>query len=293
MTPKNIPQDINIELLLSYYSEHEFKVHFDGLHKRNVYHDLVEIVENDEKTFELTIGRNSLYHILPQYMFHPFDRFKDVSKAGGKDAFQKAFDEQKAEAENAQKLFEPLDLLLLLLKKDLWQKTIDYVDTNKVIIDLIGDRLTEEQKRNRFIRQFIPLLPSCKDIRGNKTMLTLLLRNVFLNEELQIEPKSIEQEFTDIDPEYQERLSGEIGALYLGNKFHEQVTVYTIHYWSEDECNENFLKFIKEIEELRDFIQDYFIALDEIVRFEITTDAGPLRLSDHRNYNYLNYNTNL
>lgn len=300
MTLKNVPQDINIELLLSYLPPGTCKVRLGGLHKRNTYHDLVELAENADNTLELTIGRNSLYHVLPEYMFHPIDRFGGSAEMDEQERFQKEHKAQKVEVENAQKLFAPLDLMLLRLHMDTRERLSVYTDTDKIIIDLIGDKLTEKQKQNRFIRQIIPLLPSCRNIRGNNTLITMLLRKVFLNEDLLIEVQDLHQDFIDFDPNnpekpqrYQERLPGEVDSIYLGNEFQEQVTTYTVHYWSDDECNENFLRFIDEIEELRAFIQDYFIALDNIIRFEIVKDEEPLRLSDPDNYNYLNYNTNL
>ena len=290
---KNIPQDINAELLLSYLPKGSCKVHFGGLHKRNTYHDLVEFADNAEGTYELTLGRNSLYHVLPEYVFHPIDRFDSLLKTSEQEAFQKEYDIQKKEVENALQFFAPLDSLLLLLRMEIRERLSVYTDTNKVIIDMIGDRLTEKQKSNRFIRQLLPILPSCRNIRGNRTLITILLRKIFLKEDLWIEAKNDHHEFTDLEPRYQDSLSGEVGALYLGNVYQEQVTTYTVHYWSEEDCDENFLKFIDEVEELRAFIQDYFISLDEIIRFEIVKDDEPLRLSDQDKYNYLNYNTNL
>ena len=226
-------------------------------------------------------------------MFHPIDRFDSLLKTSEQEAFQKEYDIQKKEVENALQFFAPLDSLLLLLRMEIRERLSVYTDTNKVIIDMIGDRLTEKQKSNRFIRQLLPILPSCRNIRGNRTLITILLRKIFLKEVLWIEAKNDHHEFTDLEPRYQDSLSGEVGALYLGNVYQEQVTTYTVHYWSEEDCDENFLKFIDEVEELRAFIQDYFISLDEIIRFEIVKDDEPLRLSDQDKYNYLNYNTNL
>ena len=293
MIPKNIPQDINVELLLSYLSQDDIKVRFGGLHKRNTYHDLIELLNNTDDTLELTVGRNSLYHILPEYMFHPIDRFKDIPKTTDRELFQKEHEAQTQEAENAKKFFAPFDLLLLLLRRDLREQLNTYADSNKVLIDIIGDSLTEEQRQNRFIKQLIPLLPSCKNIRGNNTLLTFLLRKILMEENLRIEPRSIVQEFSDKKPRYQERLLGEVGALYLGDTYQEEATVYTIHYWSDDECTDHFHQFLKELEELRVFIQDYFVAVGDILRFEIVKDEEPTVLSTNEKYYYLNYNTNL
>ena len=293
MSLKNIPQDLNIELLLSYLPEGSCKVHFGGLHKRNTYHDLTELSENEDNTFDLVIGRNSLYHILPEYMFHPIDRFENLPKLSEQEMFQKEYEAQTEEAENARRFFAPLDLMLLQLRMDLRDRLSIYTDSNKILIEMIGDQITEKQKQNRFIRQFIPLLPFCKNIRGNWTLLTILLRKIFIAENLRIDSTHSKHDFTDALPRYQEHVSGELGSLYVGNEYSEHVNTYTIHYWSESECTADFPKFLEELEELRGFIQDYFVALDDLIRFEIVNDDEPLILSGEDKYHYLNHNTNL
>ena len=45
MLPKNIPDDINIELLLSLFPEGQCKVSFIGTHKRNTYNDFMGLEE--------------------------------------------------------------------------------------------------------------------------------------------------------------------------------------------------------------------------------------------------------
>lgn len=84
-----------------------------------------------------------------------------------------------------------------------------------------------------------------------------------------------------------------MGDCFAGNSYDEDTHTYTIHYWSDERCDELFPKFIKDVEEFRLFIQDYFLALGDILHFDIVTDAPPLRLNDNKKYNYLNYNTNL
>ena len=63
----NIPDDINIELLLSYFPEGSLKVAMRGLHKRNAYNDIVDTEEKKDGTVVVGVGRNSLYNALPEY----------------------------------------------------------------------------------------------------------------------------------------------------------------------------------------------------------------------------------
>lgn len=293
MVPKNIPDDINVEVILPYFPEGMCKVLFKGLHKRNSYCDLLDIEEKKDGSLLLSVGRNSLYNMLPEYMFHPIDRFDNIPVNEAKKMYTEEIEKQEKEKEKAYKFFAPIDLLLLKLRTDIREKMRNLIEGNKVLIDILADRLTEEQMSNRFIKKSLPFMPSCKHIRGDKTLLTLLLRKIFLDEGINIEIHIKCKTFTDNHPRYEDSLGCEIGDGFVGNKYEESVIQYDVHYWSDDDCDENFLTFVNEVEPFRLFIQDYFMSVEEILIFDISKDEAPLRLSDEIVYNYLNYNTNI
>ncbi len=293
MQPKNIPEDINVELLLFYFPEESYKVVFRGLHKRNSYKDIVDVEEKYDGTFLLGIGRNSLYNSLPEFIFHAVDRFDNIPKSEEKERFAEEYQKQEQEKENAYEFFAPIDLLLLKLRVLVRERLNEYVDNNKVLIDIISDGLTDEQKSNRFIRHTLKFIPACKTIRGDKTLLTLLLRKVFMEEDLKIEKRHEIVTYKDEEPRYVDGLEAVLEESYVGNIFDERTTIYDIHYWSEEDCNESFHKFIDDIKSYQDFLQDYFLSIEETLRFNICKDEAPLRLSDDIVFNYLNYNTNL
>ena len=293
MLPKNIPEDINVELLLSYFPEGSCKVALKGLHKRNSYKDIIDIEERRDGSLILGIGRNSLYNSLPEFMFHPVDRFDNIPKIEEKERFAEEYQKQEKEKENAYKFFAPIDLLLLKLRVKVRNYLNEYTHSNKVLIGIIGDKLTDEQKKNRFIQQTLQFIPSCKNIRGDKTLLTFMLRKVFMEEGLKIEVHRKVITYTDKTPRYSDGFDSAIGETYVGNVFDEESARYDIHYWSEDDCDENFIKFVEDVEQYRLFIQDYFLSIEDALYFYICTDDAPLRLSDEIIFNYLNYNTNL
>lgn len=291
--PQLLPGDINAELLLTYYPKGTCKVRLKGLHKRNTYQDIVEMSPHSDDSFLLTIGRNSLYNALPEYMFHPIDRFDNLPKYEEKERFEEQLDQQKEEIEHAYRFFAPIDTLLIWLRSEVRERLEQYANEDIIMQQIIGDRLTDEQRSNRFIRQILPFLPICRNIRGNKTLLTLLLRKIFMEEGLAIEMSRQETTQTDEQPRYQESVGMEVGSGYVGNTFDDLVTTYTIHYWSDDECGPQFMQFTREVEELRLFLRDYFLAVEEVLHFVICHDEPSLRLGDDIFYNYLNYNTNL
>ena len=121
----------------------------------------------------------------------------------------------------------------------------------------------------------------------------LTLKGYSSNKGLNIDIHRKTMAYTDGEPRYDYRLDNVLGTTYVGNEFNEDTTIYDIHYWSEDDCDEYFLNFIEDIKLFQVFIQDYFLSVEETLHFEIYKNESPLRLSDDIYYNYLNFNTNL
>ena len=292
IVPENVPQDINAEVFLGFFPQGTFRVKFCGLHKRNAYNDILEIEKEQEK-FLLHLGRNSLYNSLPEFLFHSIDRFDNIPEKEKKQRFSEEYAKQEKEKEQAYKFFSPIDTLLFQLRLEVRERLNKYVESNTVIQDILLDKLTAEQRENRFIKRTTPYISSCKTIRGNRTLITLLLRKVLAEEGLKINVKSKQTEFTDEEPRYGNSEGCEIGDLYVGNTYSESVITYSISYWSDEDCNEDFLPLVNDLEVFRQFVQDYFISVDSILVFDVSKDTSPLRISDTTLYNYLNYNTNI
>ena len=291
MIPKNIPDDINAELLFEYFPEGTCKALFGGLHKRNVYNDLIDIEELKDGVLQLTLGRSGIYDSLPELMFHPIDRFDNLPKQNEKERFEEEYEAQEREKEQSRRFFEPIDLMLLRLRLDVRKKINAYVETDKALINILSDELTDKQRQNRFVKLTLPFLPSCKRIRGDKTLLTLMLRKIFAQEGIAIEKRNESIELADPKPRYGISVGDNLGNLYAGNAYSVQSTVYDIHYWPDDKGTD-IIKLVDEVETYQCFIQDYFMAVDDILRLDISCD-NPVCLADDENNNYLNYNTNL
>ena len=292
IVPENVPQDINAEVFLGFFPQGTFRVKFCGLHKRNAYNDILEIEKEQEK-FLLHLGRNSLYNSLPEFLFHSIDRFDNIPEKEKKQRFSEEYAKQEKEKEQAYKFFSPIDTLLFQLRLEVRERLNKYVESNTVIQDILLDKLTAEQRENRFIKRTTPYISSCKTIRGNRTLITLLLRKVLAEEGLKINVKSKQTEFTDEESRYGNSEGCEIGDVYVGNTYSESVITYSISYWSDEDCNEDFLPLVNDLEVFRQFVQDYFVSVDSILVFDVSKDTSPLRISDTTLYNYLNYNTNV
>lgn len=292
MFPHYIPEDINVELLLSYLPQGSFKVTFKGLHSRNTYNDIVELEKYHDDITLIGVARNSIYNALPEFLFHPINRFSNFPCLEEKERFQEEIEKETQEKENAYRFFSPIDLQILISRTDAREKLRYVTECNSVLTNILGDRLTDKQLQNRFIKNSFQFLPACKYIRGDKTLLTFYLRKVFMNEGITIVPHSDNKEFRDDQPRYTEHVGDELDTTFVGNVFDEMVTTYDVLYWPEN-IDEDFLTVVDEIEEFRAFVQDYFLSVEEILQFDISHDDPTIRLSDDKIYNYLNYNTNL
>lgn len=288
---KRIPDDINAEILFSCFPEGKLKVQFDGTHHRNAYHDIKGLLAQDDvkKPLTLLLGRSSLYHILPEMMFHPFNRFTTENK----EQFEEKYRTETKEKENALEFFAPVDLALFKIRLLVREKIQEYLESDKVLISLLSEGLSEKEKQNRFVQKTLPFLPACKYIRGDKTLMTLMLRKVLMDETIEIKVHQETMMFSDEHPRYSGSVGDQLDSFYLGNSYAEDVSVYEVHYWNEEECNQHFPKFIDDMETYRQFIQDHFMAVEDVFRFDISTDADGFYLSDETTYSYLNYNTNL
>ena len=292
--PYILPPDINAEILLNYFPEGKFRISLQGVHKRNSYGDVIGLEEMyDRDALHAILGRMSIYNSLPEYMFHPIDRFDNVPGKDEKEHFNEQLAEQTEEIANAYKFFSPIDILLFRLRSQVRERIETYAKEDVVMQQILGDQITPEQRANRFISQMIPFLPQCRRLRGNKTLLTLMLRKIFLEEGLHIRLAQNNQMRTDEQPRYADSVGMELDEGFAGNIYPETVMTYIISHWSEpeSETRETFFHFLEETEELRQFIQDYFLSVETELHFDIFKDGSSVMLSSPDSL--LNYNTSL
>ena len=263
-----------------------------GQHKRNAYNDIVEVECTADNIVTFQIGRNGLYNALPEYLFHPLNRFSNHPPHEEKERFAEEMEKQEQERANAVNFFEPLDLQLLLYRVMARENLRHITETNSVLTDIIGDLLSEQQKNNRFIKRTLPFISHARYIRGNKTLLCQMLRKVMMDEGMKVSPCNRMMMLRDDSPRYADGLGVELGESYLGNVYDEEGIELEIEYWPET-FDENFPLLLEELEEYRSFVSDFFISVEELLRFWLSKDDDMVILGDSDRPNYLNYNTNI
>lgn len=303
----NVPQDLNAEILLDYLPKSSCQVEFGGFHSRNTYHDLVNMTEDSDcdeplgdGRVHLQLGRGSLYDSLPEILFHPIDRFDHLSNEDPQAAFEHQLELQKQEIHDAHQLFAPIDAMLFQTRLDLRRKLSPFVSDDLVIQAMLSDRLTPQQRANPLIRRTLPFLPVARHIRGNRMLITLLLRKIFMEEHIRLEEGDQTLQLGDARPRYADHLPVQpnqpvvLGQTFLSGGYEEQLHTYTLTFWSEEHGGANFPTFYNQVEQYRHFVQDYFISVEAELQFILLdTEADNVKLNDTENFNYLNFNTNL
>lgn len=290
----NIPADIRAEIVSNYMNGIKKEFVFLGSHKRNAYEDILSISE-DDGSIKLELSKQGLYDILPEPLFHPIDRFDNIPANEYKERFAEEVEQQRIEEVKARSFFSSYDKFIFDLSSVVSQIKSTELNDNSVLADIICGPLSIEYKSNRFVSRTKEFIPRCQSIRGNETLITLMLRKVMSDEGLKLDKSLKSERFEDEKPRYNCQIPNEgyTEDLYLGSRYEEAVLQYDVTYWDDDYCDEPFLNFVNEIKVFEDFINDYFMGIETSIHFNISAQTLPVRLSDDLCYNYLNYNTNL
>lgn len=291
----NVPLDIKAETLLSYLPRDKRTIELKGSHKRNAYEDIADINVDERGLFNIGISRNSIYDILPECLFHPIDRFDNIPANEYKERFKDECEQQQIEEDNARKFFQPFDNVLMELSSIITESK-NNEDYSRILENIVCDNLSEIYHNNRFVKKAKEFLPMCRNIRGDKGLLSLMIRRILFDEHIKIYDSNIQSQIKDKMPRYNSRLDDEVSAdgdFFLGSEFDENITIYDIHYWNNDECGQDFLSFVNAMKVFEDFLNDYFIGVEDRLKFNISATALPVRLSDDIFYTFLDYNTNI
>ncbi len=290
-----IPADIRAEALMAYIPPEARKVEACGMHKRNTYRDILDAVDDPSGKTVISVSRKGLYDVLPEGLFHQLDRFDNLPANEYKERFDEECRLQQEEEVNARRFFSPFDCALLELGAAVWGMRQERYSGHGVLSGIILDSLAAECEANRFVRRAREFVPACAAIRGDRTLISMMLRKVLSDEGIRVRASSVASVFSDSGPRYVCSLDsgGEGDDVYLGNEYGEEEQVYAASYWNEDECGPDFLEFVSELRVFEGFVNDFFMGIGTCIRFVIETDALPLRLSDEVCFNYLEYNTNI
>lgn len=251
----------NIEALTELQTSVNTGFVYCGTHERTAKGDEMTIsVSSSSRSNAVTyrLKRDSLYHILPEYLFHPLDRYANCD--GDKDAFLEERTAQKEIERDALEYFHPFDTILTHLRVRFQDYLNSYIlDNEHFIIDFITEN-ESINKNNTYIKSILPHILLLRANRGSKALIKLIIETAFgsglvdfscRNVEIPVEIDSTSSHIT---------LDGEIDDLFCGETIMDWIEVFEIKYQLELNTQEVIEHTSNDIDDFIKFVNKWFLS---------------------------------
>lgn len=269
---------------------------FNGVHERTAKGDnLLVSASTSTKRHQLkySLKRDSLYHILPEYLFHPLDRYADTD--GDKEEFVKRRKAQKEIEEDALEYFYPFDRSLQLLRTSFQNKLNNEIINNKLfIVDFITEGYNIN-KDNPFIRGAYPCIIWLRSNRGVKKFLEVTVKYAF-SDSLNSYNLVSHEESAEIDSDSCHiTLDGEIDNLFCGPRYFYLEESVSVEYQTEIASENQIQKLTTEIKEFEEFFKAWFLTRNQTikVKFGDYKKQPIMKVGTSNEDLFLGYNTQL
>lgn len=281
-------QGVDIPIKESYF--------FNGVHERTAKGDELSVgVASSAKRYQIKydLKRDSLYHILPEYLFHPLDRYAETN--GDKEIFLKKRKEQKETEKNAKDYFYPFDKIIQEYKSRFQDKlNYDILNNNLFIVDLITEGYTVNL-RNRFIRNVYQCILWLRQNRGRKNLMELAIKYAFNDSIHSLSVKKSEVAEKIDDDTCHITLDGYLNDLYCGEDYYDFIETYQVEYQTPVTSTDDIDMISKEIEELAIFFKSWFLSYNKrlVISFGDYEKKPIMEVGGEDGNLFLGYNTQL
>lgn len=267
-----------------------------GTHERTAKGDEMTIsVASSAKRNAITyrLKRDSLYHILPEDLFHPLDRYANCD--GDKETFLENRTAQKEIERDALEYFHPFDTVLTHLRVRFQECLNSYILGNeRFIIDFITENESID-KNNTYIKSALPYILRLRADRGSKALIILLVNAVFGSGLVDFSCRYMEIPI-EIDPiSCHITLDGEIDSLFCGETIMNWIEVFEIKFQLELKTHEEIEQTTHDIKDFIKFIGRWFLSDRQTVNITFGDFSKDPVISDNSIEGglFLNYNTQL
>lgn len=304
----DIPVDIDADLAITIASAHLETVSkemgvfmrsgyiYKGTHERTAKGDelLISLQTSTKKLLvRYLLKRDSLYHILPEYLFHPLDRYANCE--GDEEKLKKCRKAQKEMEENALRYFYSYDKVLQE-ERITFQSFLNnrILRNNTFIVDFITEGYRVNRK-NRYINGVYPCIQWLRAYRGVGRVIEVALRLAFCNSITKYEI-NINEVKIPIDTEVCHCcLDGTIDDLFCGNTYTDVEELISVSYQTPIMSQKQIEILQRDINEFKDFFQMWFLGLHQhlTINFGDFTKVAVMFTGTSNNDLYLNYNTQL
>ena len=304
LTKPNIPKELDADVAMSVIIQHMdsisdkdpgYSYEFKGVSERTALGDNLDITirnrQNVAPSVKFSLKRDSLYHILPEYLFHPLDHY--LGTDGDTEEFDKRHKDQEEQKNKALTYFKPFDQHFQRIRTTYQQWLNENIFSgNQFLSDFITSGY-EINLNNPYIKAVYPCLPWVKDFRGNDEMIRTALGYAFVGN------ANIEKEYREVNLPMSDDIPFRIGDfldnLYCGTTFIDRVCIWRIFYQTGIKTEAD-LKLIKtQISEFNEFFSAWFLSLEEELNISFGDKLASPNLceADDTRGIFLNYSTQL
>ncbi len=304
LTKPNIPKEVDADVAMSVVIRHMdsaadkkpcYSYEFKGVSERTALGDNLDIIVRNRQTavpsVKFSLKRDSLYHILPEYLFHPLDHY--LGTDGDSEEFDKRYKDQEEQKNNALTYFKPFDQHYQQIRTTYQQWLNENIFSgNQFLSDFITDGY-EVNLSNPYIKAVYPCLPWVRDFRGNDEMIKTALGYAFIgNADIEKEYVEVNVPISDNVPS---RVGGSLDNLYCGTTFIDKVCVWKVFYQVEIKTEAQLNMIKTQIREFNEFFSSWFLSLEDklIISFGDKLAKPDLcKIGDTKGV-FLNYSTQL
>lgn len=302
--PANIDSDLSIAVvgsnLKSFLSDSNIPIKesyvFKGKHERTAKGDnILFTLSSSAKrhSFKYFLRRNSLYHILPEFLFHPLDRYANTDR--DKEEFIRLRKEQKDVETNALDYFYPFDRYLQQIRTSFQYKLNDEIlNNNLFVVDFITEG-HNINKKNEFIMSLYPCIIWLRNYRGVHKLLEVAIKYAF-GDNIHAYNLNSEEISSPIDSNTcHMTLDGEIDDLFCGPYYFYLEETINVEFQTKIVSNSQIENYISSISEFEGFFKSWFLSLNQSIKinFGDYLKYPILNVGTSDNDLFLGYNTQL
>ena len=304
LSKPQIPKEIDADVAMSVVIPHtkaatnlslSFNYEFKGVSERTALGDNLGITVRNKQdatsTVKFSLKRDSLYHILPEYLFHSLDHYLGI--VGDTEEFDKRYKEKEEQVNNALAYFKPFDQHYQELRTDYQQWLNKHVfQGNQFLSDFITEGY-DVNLNNPFIKAVYPCIAWLRDYRGNSEMVKMALGYAFRGHAIVCQTCDVEaNKFSDNIPS---NIGGTLNNMFCGSSFKVKIYVWRVYYQTLIETSRKLEELLQQIKEFERFFSLWFLPLESrlIIDFGDKKAAPILSDSNKEQGSFLNYSTQL
>ena len=304
LSKPNIPKELDADVAMSVIIPHaesisgkelSYNYDFKGVSERTALGDDLTIAirnrQNATSSIKFSLKRDSLYHILPEYLFHPLDHY--LGADGDTGEFDKRYKEQEEQRNKALSYFKPFDQHFQQIRTSYQQWLNENIFSgNQFLADFITSGY-DINLNNPFIKAVYPCIPWLRDYRGNDDMVRTSLGYAFMGN------VTINKDYKIIDIPISENVPSQIdnrlGNMYCGATFRNKICIWNVFYQTKIEKEQHLKQIKMQIKEFQEFFSSWFLSLEDELSIGFGDKLAIPNLSEPKETKgvFLNYSTQL